>query len=140
MHIYMVHCIYVHMTEHYWAVKKNATTDLYNSNMNKSQNNLSKLKKAKQKNNIFCMSPLIQNFRKQKLTHSNRKHINACLQRWGWREAAQTGTRKPYRVRDMFTILVVVMISQEYTHQITNLYTINIHSFCIPMKLFSKDK
>lgn len=67
---------------------------------------IGKVKEARQK--AHCIIPFTENFRKFKLTYSNRKQILKQGEdtKEGGKEGVQRGTRKLLGVMDMFTILI----------------------------------
>lgn len=88
-------------------------------NMNKLQNNHGERKKLE-----YSMFPLIENSRQCKLAYSNRKQIYGILgleQGWLSKHGLQRGIMKHLGAVEMYSILIVVMVSRIPTYQILHL-------------------
>lgn len=97
--------------------KKEQTTESFN-NMDKCQNHYCEIKKTGQKTETE-RKEILSNSRKYKLFYSDRKQIQWLPGDWEERlgkNGLQRGTSKLFWVKDMFTVLTVVMVSKMYTY------------------------
>ena len=94
--------------------------------MYKSQNNYAEQKRLdpsplpeikRTREQTYCMITFVENYRKCKVIHSDRKQINECLPRLGRSggELGEGGITKDMRelsgAMDVFILLIVVMVS-----------------------------
>lgn len=109
--------LYVH-TAHYCSV---ITELLICYNMDGFKNKYVEWKKVNKKEGTYCLVPYIWNSRLYKLSYSDKKPIqwsprapSGCVE--GQEKGLYKGTRKLLGETDMFTILILMMISWVYMY------------------------